>query len=112
VQKHSVLHQIAHELGAPKTSPYPDDRYDIVWTLRGNKIVKKESEQCPGIDRPYKKGRKDPDLEIPLRLNANEGDELDLEEYEYEGGADADDEDTYLSSFLPSQGQLRLAGLD
>lgn len=49
-QKHSFLHEIAHVLGAHKTSPYPDKRYDIVWTIVNKVLVSKESERCSGLD--------------------------------------------------------------
>lgn len=50
LQKHSFLHEIAHVLGAHKTSPYPDKRYDIVWTIVSKVLVSKESEHCVGLD--------------------------------------------------------------
>jgi hypothetical protein len=121
LQKHSMLHNIAEELGAPKTSPYPDDRYDIVWTLKHHRIVKKESEQCPGIDRPSRKGKKDPDLEIPARSkNAEEEDAEEDGDYEVDGEEEEEDELDELEdldfegfpSFLPPHGQLRLADLN
>ncbi|GAA5916813.1 hypothetical protein JCM5296_006099 [Sporobolomyces johnsonii] len=79
--KHSMLHVIAHELGAPKTSPYPDDRYDIMWTLHHNRIITKESEQCPGIDPPPTKH--DPDLELDWQPTLDDDDDYDdLDEVE------------------------------
>ncbi|BGP19516.1 hypothetical protein JCM10213_003545 [Rhodosporidiobolus nylandii] len=121
--KHSMLHKIAHELGSPKTAPYPDDRYDIIWTLHKNRIVTKESEHCPGIDRPWKKGRKDPDLEIePFHFAQDEDledDEADAgdweenweeEEFEVEEEAWAWPVDKQDSSelFSTTSGQIRL----
>ncbi|GAA6030773.1 hypothetical protein JCM8097_008870 [Rhodosporidiobolus ruineniae] len=111
--KHSMLNVIAHELGAPKTDPYPDDRFDIIWTIHRNRIITKESEQCPGIDKPAKKGKKDPDLEIPGHLN--EGDDEDGE-WE-EGDGEEEEEEEYpewpeYESVPGSRGQLRLADLD
>lgn len=101
-----MLHVIAHELGAPKTEPYPDDRYDIVWTMRHHKLVRKESEACPGLDRPLKKGRKDPDLELPLWAE-----ELELDEVDAEDDVDEEVGRNEWSSTFPSS-QLRLAELD
>lgn len=75
-QKHSYLHKIARELGAKKTAPYPDDRYDIIWTLTRRRIVRKESEQCPGLDPVVR--RHDPDLEVGI------GEEAVVEEEEEE----------------------------
>ena len=77
-QKHSYLHKIARELGAKKTAPYPDDRYDIIWTLTRRRIVRKESEQCPGLDPVVR--RHDPDLEIGIGI----GEEAVVEEEEEE----------------------------
>ncbi|KAG0663369.1 hypothetical protein C6P46_002708 [Rhodotorula mucilaginosa] len=74
--KHSYLHKIARELGAKKTAPYPDDRYDIIWTLTRRRIVRKESEQCPGLDPVVR--RHDPDLEVGI------GEEAVVEEEEEE----------------------------
>ena len=80
-QKHSYLHKIARELGAKKTAPYPDDRYDIIWTLTRRRIVRKESEQCPGLD-PVVRRHDDPDLEIGEEVAAAVGKEEEEEEEE------------------------------
>ncbi|GAA5824793.1 hypothetical protein JCM11251_005344 [Rhodosporidiobolus azoricus] len=114
--KHSMLHVIAHELGAPKTEPYPDDRFDIIWTLHKNNIIKKESEQCPGIDKPRnKKGRKDPDLEIPKHglEDAEEEDDEEEEKSDREEQEWATEEvqQAYPVPFGGSS-QIRLADLD
>ncbi|GAA5982128.1 hypothetical protein JCM11641_000596 [Rhodosporidiobolus odoratus] len=117
--KHSMLHRIAEELGAPRTSPYPDHRYDIIWTLHHNRIVTKESEQCPGIDTPTKKGKKDPDLEIDPGHFSLDDVAVALDPSLREGSGDdqgeqmeEEDED---SDFLEAQnayGQLILADID
>ncbi|GAA5984374.1 hypothetical protein JCM10908_003321 [Rhodotorula pacifica] len=86
--KHSYLHKIARSLGAKKTSPYPDERYDIIWTLTRRRIVRKESEQCPGLDPVVR--RHDPDLEIDAQAGVEE--EEDEREAEDEDG-DEDEED-------------------
>ncbi|GAA5915689.1 hypothetical protein JCM6882_004117 [Rhodosporidiobolus microsporus] len=116
--KHSMLHVIAHELGAPKTEPYPDDRYDIIWTLHKNNIIKKESEQCPGIDKPRDKkgGRKDPDLEIPKPRHGFEEDDDEEDEEEEAGDWAVDEYEREQTSFPVFDGaysrQIRLADLD
>lgn len=137
-QKHSMLHKIAHELGA-KTRPYPDERcvllcllsrypssfglhrrakltpyiatcrYDIMWTLRNGRVVKKESERCPGLD-PQHPRKHDGDLEIDAR------DKLDEEDEEEDDEAEDDEEesvslwDEYEAE--TSAGQWQLGGLD
>lgn len=53
---------IAQELGAKASKSYPDDRFDILWTLKHERIISKESEMCPGID--YYRYPPDIDLEI------------------------------------------------
>ena len=63
LQKHSFLHEIAHVLGAHKTSPYPDKRYDIVWTIQHKELVSKESERCVGLDEGLG-GHHDPDTVV------------------------------------------------
>ncbi|GAA5937213.1 hypothetical protein JCM1841_002328 [Sporobolomyces salmonicolor] len=80
--KHSMLHVIAQELGAPKTSPYPDDRYDIMWTLHHHRIIAKERERCPGIDPPPSKH--DPDVELDWHPTLDDEDDLDEVEDELE----------------------------
>ena len=101
-----MLHKIAHELGAKKTTKYPDDRYDIMWTLHHNRLIEKESEHCPGLD-PKKSGKHDPDLEIHP--------ESDLDEEEEDEDEDLDEEEDELElDWLFGQGmdQVRLADLD
>ncbi|BGP34866.1 hypothetical protein JCM10296v2_006690 [Rhodotorula toruloides] len=89
--KHSMLHKIARALGADDTSPYPDDRYDIIWTLTHRRIVKKEPERCPGLD-PQKERKNDPDLEV-------DGETDELEEY-------------LADLAVADRAQVRLGGLD
>ncbi|GAA5962900.1 hypothetical protein JCM3765_005912 [Sporobolomyces pararoseus] len=81
--KHSMLHEIVHTLGAPKTKPYPDDRYDIMWTLHHSRLISKESEHCPGLDPKYRKKHHDKDLELDI-IQEEEEEEEDLEEEEEE----------------------------
>ncbi|GAA6012743.1 hypothetical protein JCM10207_005347 [Rhodosporidiobolus poonsookiae] len=118
--KHSMLHEIAHELGSPRTAPYPDDRYDIIWTLHRNRIVTKESEQCPGLDKPR---RKDPDLEVDPSLGTGWSDEDEEEEFDDEDGEEEeqveaeekslDEEEKEYELFdYRSSAQLRLADVD
>ncbi|GAA5877746.1 hypothetical protein JCM3774_000743 [Rhodotorula dairenensis] len=88
--KHSYLHKIARELGAKKTAPYPDDRYDIIWTLTRRRIVRKESEQCPGLDPVL---RHDPDLEIDIGAEAGlDNDEEDEEDFVNDDDHEEEDE--------------------
>ncbi|GAA5899910.1 uncharacterized protein JCM6883_006031 [Sporobolomyces salmoneus] len=78
--KHSMLNVIAHELGAPKTKPYPDERYDLMWTLHHNRLISKESEQCPGLDpKPRHKKHKFESFD-----SEEEEEDLDEEEDEVE----------------------------
>lgn len=105
--KHSMLHKIAHELGAKKTDKYPDDRYDIMWTLHHNRLIEKESEHCPGLD-PKKSSKHDPDLEIhPESSREEEDEDEDDEDLEEE-------EDELELDWLFGQGmdQVRLEDLD
>ncbi|GAA5840401.1 hypothetical protein JCM3766R1_000279 [Sporobolomyces carnicolor] len=78
--KHSMLNVIAHELGAPKTRPYPDDRYDIMWTLHHSRLISKESEHCPGLDPK----RSHDDEVYDRREGEEEEEDLDGEEDELE----------------------------
>ncbi|GAA5942154.1 uncharacterized protein JCM15063_002019 [Sporobolomyces koalae] len=109
--KHSMLHTIVKALGAPKTRPYPDDRYDIMWTLHHSRLVSKESEHCPGLD--LKKSRKhDPELEVPPKFDDededDEGDEKDEEDVTL-----LEDLEWLSSSASQASGkQLRLVDLD
>ncbi|GAA5920955.1 hypothetical protein JCM3775_004021 [Rhodotorula graminis] len=98
--KHSMLHKIAHELGA-KTRPYPDERYDIMWTLRNGRVVKKESERCPGLD-PQHPRKHDGDLEIDATSVIDDDDEEEEEE-----GSAWDEYDVETSA-----GQWQLGGLN
>ncbi|GAA5853271.1 hypothetical protein JCM8547_000263 [Rhodosporidiobolus lusitaniae] len=110
--KHSMLHVIAEELGAPPTLPYPDERFDIIWTLHRNRIVTKESEQCPGIDPPPKKGRKDPDLEVDVeRSFDNDDGEDEFGGDEWELVEEESDQVEYGQQESYAQ-QLRFAHLD
>ncbi|GAA5995396.1 uncharacterized protein JCM10292_005146 [Rhodotorula paludigena] len=85
--KHSILHKIARELGA-RTDAYPDERYDIMWTIHHNRMVTKESEKCPGLD-PQHTDKHDPDLEVDFGSEFDGADEDDLYELieQYVGGA-------------------------
>ena len=76
-QKHSFLHEIAHVLGAHKTSPYPDKRFDLIWSIVDRVLVKKESQQCVGLDEGLG-GRHDHDTDIDpadFDMDLNEPDE-------------------------------------
>ncbi|BGP57833.1 hypothetical protein JCM8202_002488 [Rhodotorula sphaerocarpa] len=90
--KHSYLHKIARELGAKKTAPYPDDRFDIIWTLTRRRIVRKESEQCPGLDPVV---RHDPDLEIKEEADCESELAFSLEEDEPN-----EDEEALMEGYL------------
>ncbi|GAA6059224.1 hypothetical protein JCM10212_006617 [Sporobolomyces blumeae] len=104
--KHSMLHEIAHALGAPKTTPYPDERYDIMWTLHHNRLISKESERCPGLD-PRRSRKDDPDLEIDrFEVDGDESGREDLENLEDELELD------WIFGAAGSDSQLRLADLD
>ncbi|KAK4696257.1 hypothetical protein P7C70_g8405, partial [Phenoliferia sp. Uapishka_3] len=86
--KHSELVNLQAALGGAATTPYPDDRFDVVWIMKHQKIVSKASEKCKGIDD----GRKtagDPDLEL-------EDDDYEVEEWgEEQQDSDSHDEDSF-----------------
>ncbi|CAI7646413.1 unnamed protein product [Penicillium palitans] len=50
--EHDALTDIAETLGVKDAPSYPDDSFDIIWTLPGpyKKITAKTSEHCPGLD--------------------------------------------------------------
>jgi len=50
--EHSILTDIAEELGDDDAPEYPDDRFDIIWTdpFDYGKITSETSENCPGLD--------------------------------------------------------------
>jgi hypothetical protein len=107
-----MLHVIARELGTPKTKPYPDERYDIMWTLHHSRLISKESEQCPGLD-PKGRRKHDKDLEIHINLNGNEND-YDKEEEEEEDLDEEEDEFEldWMFGRHDERSQLRLEELD
>lgn len=82
-----VLH---HEPG-PDARRRPR-RYDIMWTLRNGRVVKKESERCPGLD-PQHPRKHDGDLEIDVASvedddeEEEEGDLSVWDEYDAESSA-------------------------
>ncbi|EIN04775.1 hypothetical protein PUNSTDRAFT_146386 [Punctularia strigosozonata HHB-11173 SS5] len=62
--KHRDLNVIATALGAKNARKhYPDERYDIVWTMQDGAIVHKQSMHCPVLD-DNRVDEDDPDLEI------------------------------------------------
>ncbi|CAH0046199.1 unnamed protein product [Clonostachys solani] len=50
--EHNELTSIAEELGVDDAGDYPDDRFDLIWTLPSpyDTITSETSEQCPGLD--------------------------------------------------------------
>ncbi|RYP10540.1 hypothetical protein DL764_000593 [Monosporascus ibericus] len=50
--KHGEMKTVAKRLGAKGVKDYPDDRFDLIWTLPYDykEIVSIESENCPGLD--------------------------------------------------------------
>ncbi|KOS46240.1 hypothetical protein ACN38_g2770 [Penicillium nordicum] len=50
--EHDALTDIAETLGVKDAPSYPDDSFDIIWTLPGpyKEITAKTSEHCPGLD--------------------------------------------------------------
>ncbi|KZT38542.1 hypothetical protein SISSUDRAFT_986100 [Sistotremastrum suecicum HHB10207 ss-3] len=48
--EHDNLHDIAKALGVKNAPDYPDDAFNIIWTLQNQKIVSQTSENCPGLD--------------------------------------------------------------
>ena len=52
--KHGSLKTLAKALGAKGVDDYPDDRYDLIWTLEYDykEISSITSEGCQGLDEP------------------------------------------------------------
>ncbi|KAL4869864.1 hypothetical protein BDV12DRAFT_70233 [Aspergillus spectabilis] len=50
--QHGALTDILEELGVDDAPEYPDDRYDLIWTVPSpyDEITAETSEQCPGLD--------------------------------------------------------------
>ncbi|KAL7412320.1 hypothetical protein BDY24DRAFT_392532 [Mrakia frigida] len=48
--KHHDLLNMARALGVDTTVGYPDDRFDIMWIIEGQRMVEKRSEHCPLLD--------------------------------------------------------------
>ncbi|CAI7594345.1 unnamed protein product [Penicillium glandicola] len=50
--EHDALTDIVEALGDDDAPDYPDDSYDIIWTLPGpyTEITSEVSENCPGLD--------------------------------------------------------------
>ncbi|KAJ5791109.1 uncharacterized protein N7518_008120 [Penicillium psychrosexuale] len=50
--EHDALTDIAEKLGVKDAPSYPDDSFDIIWTLPGpyDEITAETSENCPGLD--------------------------------------------------------------
>ncbi|KAL8280778.1 hypothetical protein RQP46_006782 [Phenoliferia psychrophenolica] len=90
--KHSNLVMLQEALGGTATTPYPDDRFDIMWIMKHHKIISKESEKCKGID-DGRTIRYDPDLELDDEWQDDDeegfGAEGDDVEDELDGDADA-----------------------
>lgn len=94
--KHSFLHEVAEALGARKTTPYPDKRYDIIWTVHKKQLISKESEKCDGLDDGLG-GRHDPDTRIPglLEMDEDEDDEEEDDMWEVELGQGGGEQITF-----------------
>ncbi len=50
--EHKELNNIAEKLGVKDVDNYPDDRYDLIWTIPSpyKDITDEASEACPGLD--------------------------------------------------------------
>lgn len=50
--EHSTLTDLAEALGAKHVEDYPDDAFDLIWTLppKYKKVTSTTSEHCPGLD--------------------------------------------------------------
>lgn len=83
--KHSFLHEITHALGADSKKDYPDDRFDLMWTIDHKKTISRESEKCAGLDddRPQYEVEDDGEEEEVDPINALL-DELDESNWEAE----------------------------
>jgi len=53
--EHHRLQDIATAIGVQNAPEYPDDRFDVIWTIDPpyDQITSKTSEHCPGIDDKY-----------------------------------------------------------
>jgi len=49
------LQDIATAIGVQNAPEYPDDRFDVIWTIDPpyDQITSETSEHCPGIDDKY-----------------------------------------------------------
>ncbi|KAK4052635.1 hypothetical protein OIO90_004263 [Microbotryomycetes sp. JL221] len=118
--KHSFLHVIANALGEHDTTAYPDDReafiididkvflnrFDILWVLQNRKIVSKESEHCPKLDRQHrrKEDDKDPDLNTHISQVQQKQDEQN-DEFEESQYLEYDEEQDDVQEWLVDQSQ-------
>ncbi|KAI5115290.1 hypothetical protein M0805_005008, partial [Coniferiporia weirii] len=48
--EHGELTDIAEALGVEDAPEYPDDAFNIIWTLQDQEIVAQTNEDCPGLD--------------------------------------------------------------
>ncbi|KAM0747132.1 putative phosphoglycerate mutase family protein [Meredithblackwellia eburnea MCA 4105] len=48
--EHDALTDILTKLGVKNAPDYPDDSYNIIWTVQNEKLVSSTSENCPGLD--------------------------------------------------------------
>ncbi|KAF7964816.1 hypothetical protein HWV62_2741, partial [Athelia sp. TMB] len=48
--EHGQLTDIASDLGVKKAPDYPDDSYNLIWTIQDQDLISTTSEDCPGLD--------------------------------------------------------------
>jgi hypothetical protein len=50
--QHGQMNNILEALGAEDIENYPEDRYDVIWTVPSpyDEITAETSENCPGLD--------------------------------------------------------------
>ncbi|KAJ5964998.1 uncharacterized protein N7479_004874 [Penicillium vulpinum] len=54
--EHDAITDIMETMGLDDAPQYPDDRYDLIWTLPApyDEITEESSEHCPGLDSQIK----------------------------------------------------------
>ncbi|KAF8517033.1 hypothetical protein BU17DRAFT_92202 [Hysterangium stoloniferum] len=48
--EHSEINNIEKSLGVDNAPKYPDDSFDLIFTVQSEKFISKKSENCPGLD--------------------------------------------------------------
>jgi len=48
--EHGELTDIASKLGIQNPPDYPDDSFNLIWTIQDKQLISTTSENCPGLD--------------------------------------------------------------